>query len=110
MLQEHLQILLGVIATKPATPPDIAPRTVGLPTMIVSKIVQTIKAAAAATFDTIIAFAARPFAPKPDPPLNTIHPNHRSASPNTAYPKLCDNNEMSFLLPNTSAIANAEKP
>ena len=52
----------GVIATRPATPPEIAPKTVGFPTMNVSSIVHTINAVAADTLDTIIAFAARPFA------------------------------------------------
>ena len=73
----------GVIPTKPATPPDIAPNTVGFPIVIVSIIVQTIKPAAAAMFDTSIAFAASPLAPRPDPPLNPIHPTHNRPAPST---------------------------
>ena len=100
----------GVIPTKPATAPDIAPNIVGFPIFVTSIIVQTMRPVAAATFDTIIAFAARPLAARPDPPLNPIQPNQSSAAPSTAYPKLCGINEVFFLLPKTNATARAEIP
>ncbi len=78
----------GVIATRPATPPVIAPNIVGLPTLTISINTQVMSAVAAAIFETKIAEAARPFAARADPPLNPIHPNHRNPAPKTEYPKL----------------------
>ena len=78
----------GVIATKPATPPVIAPNIVGLPILNTSIIIQVTKAVAAAIFDTKIAEAASPLAARADPPLNHIHPNHKNPAPRTEYPKL----------------------
>ena len=100
----------GVIATRPATAPVIAPNTVGFPTLITSIMTHTIIATAAAVFETRIAEPASPLAARADPPLNPIHPNHKNPAPKMEYPKLCGSNEVSFLFPSISASARAENP
>src|ERR1700754_2649560 len=59
----------GVIATRPATMPDAAPRLVGLPSRIRSVISQPSIAAQVARMVFIIAKAAGPLAPSADPAL-----------------------------------------
>ena len=78
----------GVMATRPATAPVMAPKTVGFPILYVSIKIHVIIATAAATLDTRIADAASPFAARADPPLNPIHPNQRNPAPSMEYPRL----------------------
>src|SRR5579875_3489791 len=78
----------GVIATRPATAPEIAPRTDGLPLAIHSANIQPSAAAAVAICVTAMAMPARPFAATADPALNPNQPTHRREAPITAYPRL----------------------
>src|SRR4051812_15418020 len=64
----------GVIATSPATAPEIAPSTDGLPRSHHSAKVQDSVAPAAATCVASTAMPARPFAPSAPPALNPIQP------------------------------------
>src|ERR1700722_15787189 len=73
----------GVIATRPATAPEIAPRTDGLPLVIHSANIQASAAAAVAICVTVIAMPARPFAPTAEPALNPNQPTHSSDAPIT---------------------------
>src|ERR1700722_19464329 len=57
----------GVMATRPATAPEIAPSTDGLPLVIHSANIQPSAAAAVAIWVTVIAMPARPLAPTADP-------------------------------------------
>src|SRR5579871_3075360 len=74
----------GVIATTPATAPEIAPSTDGLPFVIHSANVQPNAAAAVAICVTAIAMPARPFAATADPALKPNQPTQRSEAPITA--------------------------
>src|SRR4051794_41919025 len=78
----------GVIATNPATAPEIAPSTEGLPFVIHSANSQPSAAAAVATWVASIAIPARPFAPTADPALNPNQPTHSSEAPITAKARL----------------------
>src|SRR5512135_1130280 len=79
----------GVMATRPATQPDAAPKTVGLPRSSHSA---TIQESAAADAAMCVATNAE-VASAPDvialPPLNPNHPNHRSAAPRSVIVMLC---------------------
>src|SRR5687767_465720 len=79
----------GVIATRPATAPDAAPSTVGLPRDIHSVNIQPSAAAAAAVFVARNALAASAFASSALPALNPNQPNQRSAAPITVIGRLC---------------------
>ena len=74
----------GVIATRPATAPEIAPSTDGLPLAIHSANIQPSAAAAVAICVTVIAMPARPFAATADPALKPNQPTHSSEAPITA--------------------------
>src|SRR6185312_4394888 len=78
----------GVMATRPATAPDIAPRTEGFPLAIHSANIQPIAAAAVAICVTAIAMPARPFAPTAEPALKPNQPTHSRDAPITAYARL----------------------
>src|ERR1700722_1782899 len=78
----------GVIATRPATAPEIAPRTDGLPLVIHSANIQPSAAAAVAICVTVMAIPARPFAPTAEPALNPNQPTHSSEAPMTASDRL----------------------
>src|ERR1700675_3065429 len=65
----------GVIATRPATAPEAAPSTVGLPRELHSVSIQPSAAAAAAVLVVVKAWAARPLAPSALPALKPNHPN-----------------------------------
>src|SRR5690348_17334080 len=75
----------GVIATRPATAPEIAPSTEGLPLEIHSANIQPIAAAAVAICVTAMAIPARPLAPTAEPALKPNQPTHSSDAPITAY-------------------------
>ena len=78
----------GVIATSPATAPDAAPRTVGLPRYAHSAIIHERAAAAVEIWVTTKAEVAR----EPDatalPPLKPNQPNQSRAAPKTVMVRL----------------------
>src|SRR5512134_3571387 len=79
----------GVMATRPATAPEAAPSTVGLPRVAHSVNIQPSAAAAAAVLVARNALAARALASSALPALKPNHPNHRSAAPMTVIGRLC---------------------
>src|SRR5690349_11588726 len=79
----------GVMATRPATAPEAAPSTVGLPRDIHSVNIQPSAAAAAAVLVARKALAASAFASRALPALNPNQPNHSSAAPMTVIGRLC---------------------
>src|ERR1700733_10941755 len=74
----------GVIATRPATAPEAAPSTEGLPLVIHSANIQPSAAAAVAICVTDIAMPARPFEATADPALNPNQPTQSREAPITA--------------------------
>src|SRR5690349_4769772 len=78
----------GVIATRPATAPEIAPSTEGLPLAIHSANSHASAAAAVATCVASIAIPARPPAPTAEPALNPNQPTHSNPAPITAKARL----------------------
>src|SRR5450631_4514337 len=74
----------GVMATRPATAPDAAPSTEGLPLAIHSANIQPRAAAAVAICVTVIAMPARPFAATAEPALKPNQPTHSNDAPMTA--------------------------
>src|SRR2546423_15723627 len=79
----------GVIATSPATAPEAAPSTVGLPRIDHSVNIQPSAAAAAAVLVARNALTARPLASSALPALKPNQPNHSSAAPMTVIGRLC---------------------
>src|SRR5947208_13120727 len=79
----------GVMATRPATAPEAAPRTVGFPRLIHSVNIQPSAAAAAPVLVAVNALTARPLTSSALPALNPNQPNHRSAAPMTVIGRLC---------------------
>ena len=77
-----------MIATRPATAPEIAPSTDGFPFAAHSANVQAIAAAAVAICVTVIAMPARPLAATAEPALNPNQPTHSSEAPITASDRL----------------------
>src|SRR2546427_13005516 len=73
----------GVMATSPATAPEAAPSTVGLPRIVHSVNIQPSAAAAAAVLVARNALAARPLASSALPALKPNQPNHSSPAPLT---------------------------
>src|SRR3954452_1653338 len=73
----------GVITTRPATAPEIAPSTVGLPLLIHSMSIQPSVAAAAARCVVTNALLAKPPADRAEPALKPNQPTHRRAAPMT---------------------------
>src|SRR5215831_1168270 len=78
----------GVMATRPATAPEAAPSTVGLPRVDHSVNIQPRAAAAAAVLVVVKAWAASPLAPRALPALNPNQPNHKSPAPITVMGRL----------------------
>ena len=80
----------GVIATNPATAPEIAPNTVNLLLIKYSTIIQVraAAAAAAAIWLTTMAITALVSAANPLPPLKPNQPIHRKHAPVKARTKL----------------------
>src|SRR5439155_22288898 len=78
----------GVIATSPATAPDAAPRTVGLPRWNHSASIQPSVAAAAAVLVTTKALVARPPAVSALPAVNPNQPTQSIAAPATVSGRL----------------------
>src|ERR1700722_7122638 len=78
----------GVIATNPATAPEMQPSTEGLPLAIHSANIQPRAAAAVAICVTAIAIPARPLAATAEPALKPNQPTHSSEAPITEYVRL----------------------
>src|SRR6516162_9901763 len=74
----------GVIATSPATAPEIAPSTDGLPRTAHSANAHARAAAAVAICVTAIAMPARPPADTAEPALKPNQPTHSRLAPITA--------------------------
>src|SRR5919106_6935141 len=101
------------MATRPATAPDAAPRTVGFPRDIHSVNIQPSAAAAAAVLVARNALAASPFASSALPALNPNQPNHSRAAPITVMGRLCGCMgwwPYPFRLPSMTAHTSAEAP
>src|SRR5215469_16122282 len=81
----------GVIATSPATAPEIPPRTLGLPLRIHSAPAQPTAAEAAAKCVATKALVARLPAPSALPALNPNQPTHSKHAPIKLSTTLCGN-------------------
>ena len=104
----------GVIATRPATAPEAAPSTVGLPRELHSVNIQASAAAAVAVFVVMKALAARPFAASALPALNPNQPNQSRLAPITRHRQVVRRHGLVTIAlcacPMTSAAASAETP
>src|SRR5437588_7543220 len=81
--------LAGVIATSPATAPEIAPRTVGLPVFHHSVNIHPNAAVAVAKCVVTKALLARALDASALPPLNPNQPTHSRHAPMTERTTLC---------------------
>src|ERR1700692_2603849 len=79
----------GVMATSPATAPDIAPSTLGLPVFIHSARTQPRVAAAAPKGVGTNALVASPDADNALPALNPNQPTHNKHAPMKLRTRLC---------------------
>src|SRR5437764_13602887 len=79
----------GVIATRPATAPLAAPRTVGLPLPSQSAVIHDSAAAAVAVLVATKALVASAFAATALPALKPNQPTQRSAAPVSTKGMLC---------------------
>src|SRR5215469_2378573 len=103
----------GVIATRPATAPDEAPTSVGLPSRSHSTMIQPSSAAAVATWVFTKATAVIPSVVTSEPALKPNQPNHSRPAPGATNGTLCGL-KFSFgqptRFPGTRASANAAEP
>jgi hypothetical protein len=103
----------GVMATRPATAPEDAPTSVGLPSRIHSTMIQPSSAAAVATWVFTNATAVTPSVVISEPALNPNQPNHSRPAPSATNGTLCGL-KLSFgqptRLPSTNATASAAEP
>src|SRR5208282_5134107 len=79
----------GVMVASPATMPEAAPRTLGLPLSSHSVVVQLKAAAPAAKCVAANALAASPPALNALPALKPNQPTHNSPAPMSEYTTLC---------------------
>src|SRR5271169_4500179 len=79
----------GVIATSPATAPEIAPSALGLPFLIHSAALQARAAVAAAKCVATNALDARPLEASALPALKPNHPTHSRHAPIKLSTMLC---------------------
>src|SRR5688500_16929238 len=79
----------GVMATSPATAPEAAPSTVGLPRIIHSVNIHPSAAAAAPVLVARKADAASPLASSALPALKPNQPTHSRPAPITVMGRLC---------------------
>src|ERR1035438_4601364 len=79
----------GVIATNPATAPEMPPSILGLPDFIHSAAIQPKAADAAAKWVATKALDARPLAAAALPALNPNQPTHSKQAPITLSTMLC---------------------
>src|SRR5688500_2802136 len=103
----------GVMTTRPATAPEIAPKTVGLPPLIHSMNIQPSVAAAAAKWVLMNALLASGPALKALPALKPNQPTHSRAAPITLITTLWGGMATvpkPLRLPSTIAQTNAETP
>src|SRR5438874_7788591 len=78
-----------VIATSPATAPEMMPSTLGLPRAIHSANIHASAAAAVAICVTAMAMPARPSAATSEPALKPNQPTQSSDAPMTDRTRLC---------------------
>src|ERR1041385_635336 len=103
----------GVIATSPATAPEIAPSTLGFPFLIHSANIQPSAAAAAPKWVATKALVARVDEASALPALNPNHPTHNRHAPTALKTRLCGrigSYGNPLRLPKCSAHTNAETP
>src|SRR6202008_3310080 len=103
----------GVIATRPATTPDAAPRLVAWPSRSRSISSQPSIAAQVAVKVLMNATPASAFAASAEPALNPNQPNHSSPAPSITSVRLCgfiDSLGQPARRPRTSASASAAAP
>src|ERR1700687_5906230 len=103
----------GVIATSPATAPDIAPSALALPFLIHSAALQLNAAAAVAMWVATKALVARALAASALPALNPNHPTHSKHAPMKLRTKLCGGMGCfgnPVLFPRYNAHTSAETP
>src|SRR4051812_26636531 len=79
----------GVMATSPATAPEMPPRTLGLPAFIHSAMTHPSAAVAAAKCVATKALVARLEAARALPALNPNQPTHSKAAPIKLRTRLC---------------------
>src|SRR5512135_3262520 len=79
---------VGVMATRPATAPEMQPSADGLPLAIHSANIEASAAAAVAICVTAIAMPARPFDATAEPALKPNQPTQSSDAPMTEYARL----------------------
>src|ERR1035441_7714539 len=79
----------GVMATRPATHPEMPPNTLGLPASIHSATTHPRVAAAAPKCVATKALVARPEAASALPALNPNHPTHSRQAPMKLITRLC---------------------
>ena len=79
----------GVMATNPATAPEIAPNMLGLPFLIHSAAIQASAAAAVAKCVATKALVASADAASALPALNPNQPTHSRQAPITLITRLC---------------------
>src|ERR1700744_1045009 len=79
----------GVIATSPATAPEIAPSALARPFLIHSAALQLIAAAAVAKCVAIKALVASEFDASALPALKPNHPTHKRHAPTKLSVRLC---------------------
>src|SRR5260370_34446402 len=79
----------GVIATRPATAPEMIPSTDGLPRVIHSANIQVSAAAAVANCVTAMAMPAEPLAAAAEPALEPDQPTRHNEAPSTDRPGVC---------------------
>src|SRR5882672_6946391 len=103
----------GVIATSPATAPEIAPSALARPFLIHSAALQLSAAAAAAKCVATNALVAREFDASALPALNPNHPTHSKQAPMKLSTRLCGGIGCfgyPVRLPRYSAHTSAETP
>src|SRR5436190_6920734 len=79
----------GVMATSPATQPEMAPRTLGLPASSHSTAIQARVAEAAAKWVATKALVASPLAARALPALKPNQPTQRRPAPMVLMTRLC---------------------
>src|ERR1700680_4443617 len=103
----------GVIATSPATAPEIAPRMLGFPLSIHSAAIHASAAEAVAKCVATNALVASDEAASALPALNPNHPTHSRQAPTVLSTRLCGRIESTlypFRRPRYSAHTSAETP
>src|SRR4051794_24859732 len=102
----------GVIATSPATAPEMPPRALGFPFPIHSAHIHPSAAVAAAKCVATNALVAKPDAPSALPALNPNQPTHSRQAPMKLSTRLCGFMPSGYptRLPRYKAQTNADTP